>query len=43
MQKIFMLMLIMIIALTQLGCAAVAGGIVGGAVGHELAEDDDDE
>jgi hypothetical protein len=27
---------------TQYGCAALAGGAIGAAIGHEAAEDDDD-
>ena len=31
------------ITLSQVGCAAVAGGVVGGVVGHEIAEEEDDD
>lgn len=38
-----LLMLILAVATLQIGCAALAGGAVGAAVGHEIAEEDDED
>ncbi|HEY8520661.1 MAG TPA: hypothetical protein VIN61_11320 [Gammaproteobacteria bacterium] len=35
--------LLLIASAAQYGCAAVAGGAIGAAIGHEAAEEDDDE
>ena len=37
------LFLLLVLALGQAGCAALAGGVVGGAIGAEVADDDEEE
>lgn len=44
MWKRYLLLALMCCAmLGQYGCAALAGGAVGAAVGHEVAEEDDED
>ncbi len=44
MWKRYLLLLALVVAvLGQSGCAALAGGAVGAAIGHEAAEDDDED
>jgi hypothetical protein len=38
-----LLVVLLCATFTQVGCAALAGGVVGGVIGHEVAEDEDDD
>lgn len=42
-KRIFLLSLLFAVLSAQYGCAAVAGGAVGAAIGHEVAERNHDE
>ena len=41
--KYLLLLMVLLSAVSQTGCAPLVAGAVGGAIGAEAAEDDDDD